>query len=366
MSARPPFSASHDHLVYLRVFEGCNLRCLHCFIPQNPKRMSLDDVARVPETVRSFAAPGSTVLLQWHGGEPTLLGADWLRGAVEAVHANGPDFAWVHGIQTNLTTYGPEWASLYRDHFGGEVGVSWDPGIRALANGGEDAHAAFERRFWANLERLVADGVEPYMVVTATRTFFEAFPNPLRFFDLLQRSGVRKAHIERLTETGHARGNWGRIGLSNAEFSRSMARFAKAYALWREADEGPRLFLSPFDGLMEAARSLLSGEAAGYGCWSGRCDTRFHTIDQSGYKRGCTALTSEVDNKRADSARALDIVNMAEARRERTIFHCSSCRYRAICSSGCLALSMDDGSGECSGGFRLFEAMAGLVARNGG
>ena len=51
MTGRLPYAPAFDHLVYLRVFEGCNLHCEHCFIPSNPKRMTMDDLKAVPEKV---------------------------------------------------------------------------------------------------------------------------------------------------------------------------------------------------------------------------------------------------------------------------------------------------------------------------
>jgi radical SAM protein with 4Fe4S-binding SPASM domain len=117
---------------------------------------------------------------------------------------------------------------------------------------------------------------------------------------------------------------------------------------------GDRLHLSPFDGLVASVRDLEAG-AVGYGCWSGKCDTRFHTIDASGYKMGCTALTSESDNRRATQSLSFPD-GFESARHERRIVDCTGCAFRRICSSGCLAISMDDGSGECAGGRGLFDA----------
>lgn len=361
MSARVPFAPVFSHLVYMRVFEGCNLHCEHCFIPKNPKRMTHDGVAASVDDIRRFARPGQTILIQWHGGEPTMFGHEWLEEAMDRIEAAGPEFKWMHGLQTNLMTYSPEWGDLYRRRFEGGVGVSWDPGIRLLSRGRLETNAAYEKKFWANLQRLIEDGVEPYLVMTATRVFFEVFRNPIDLFSMLVDRGVRKAHIERLTRTGYARQNWDRLGVDNAAWSKGMARILRAYELWRSVDDnGARLAMSPFDGLYASVEALGKG-AVGYGCWSGHCDTRFHTVDASGYKAGCTALTSEIDNRSAGGESLSFDKSFEEVRKERRIVSCVGCPYRSICSSGCLALSMDDGSGECSGGRALFDAAAAIV-----
>lgn len=357
---RLPSSTPYDHAVYVRIFEGCNLHCQHCFIPHNPKRMRMDDIARIPDHLAGRVPAGARVRLQWHGGEPTLLGVRFLRDAIATLDNTEAPFAWSHGIQTNLMTYDPDWAALYHERFGAEVGVSWDPKIRLLNRHATDSNARFNARFDANLARLVDDGLVPYLVVTATKTLFKAFPNPFDFFEHWRQRGVRHVHLERVTPTGYARTNWDFVGLSNREYADWMSRWARAYRAYKATCDDPAaLFLSPFDMLSESVASLLSGAPQAAGCWSGVCDTRFHTIDATGYKRGCTALTSEDDN-RASNHRpdyGPDLRATRAKRRMRT-FDCARCPFKSICSSGCLALDFDDGSGACSGGYDLFRTLA--------
>ena len=366
-SARAPFAPDFDHLVYLRIVEACDLACAHCFIPANAKRMRMDAITRTPDLVRTFAEPGSRILLQWHGGEPTLVGPKFMAEAIGAIEAGGSEYRWTHGIQTNLMSYSPEWADLFRAKFSGQIGVSWDPGIRLMRKDDYSSNAEFESRFWPALDQAVADGLDPCLTVTGTKVFFDSVPNPIEFLDMLESRGVTRAHIERITPTGTARRNWERLGVSNGMWSRSMTRFLRAYSRWLDVDPTRKLRLSPFDGLVASASALADGAATrGSGCLSGACDTRFHTVDQNGYKRGCTALTSESDNARADPIAKLSVEDPSKAREERQIFNCHSCRFRAICSSGCLALDFDDGSGECSGGKALLQASLDEAVRRGG
>src|SRR5690606_32551726 len=70
---------SFDHMIYVRLIEACNLHCAHCFIPNNPKRMSWAEIEAMPAKIREFAKPGQRLLFQFHGGEPTLYGVEELR-----------------------------------------------------------------------------------------------------------------------------------------------------------------------------------------------------------------------------------------------------------------------------------------------
>lgn len=351
--SRLPSSQAFDHLVYLRIFEGCNLHCLHCFIPANPKRMTIEDISRIPDHLRARVPEGSRVLLQWHGGEPTLLGAGFIEAGIDALAQSGAPYSWQHGIQTNLMNYDASWAELYHRHFGSEVGISWDPEIRLLSKHAPDSHAEFRQRFDLRLSKLIHDGLTPYLVVTAAKSLFKSFPDPFSFFSYWKDRGVNHIHLERITETGFARLNWQKVGLSNAEYSRYMSKWLRAYKLFKRDMENSSFFVSPFEDIEASVQSLSTTQPSGSGCWSGACDTRFHTIDGQGYKAGCTALTSEIGNR--NSAHIPKISNSFEKTRELRTFNCGDCEFRRICSSGCLALNFDDGSGECSGGFKFFE-----------
>jgi radical SAM protein with 4Fe4S-binding SPASM domain len=348
-----------DHLIYLRVIEACNLYCRHCFIPGNPKRLRDEDFARIPDQLRRLSKPGQTLLIQLHGGEPTLIGADMTERLIGMLKESIPDRTLRFGIQTNLMSYDRQWARVYNRHFEGEVGVSWDVDIRQTKRQVRDSNREYEDRFWPKMNQLLEDGLTPYLVVTATRLFFERFRNPADFFAFLTERGIRYAHIERLTPTGYAIDHWSEIGVNNQQYASYMARFARSYRLWnmqREEEKAPRLSLSPFDGLFESVASLKAGSPRGYGCWSGSCDTRFHTIDAYGYTPGCTALTAG-RSKTNSTVVPITFFQQRQQRRD----PCRDCEYRPICSSGCLGLDAFDDSGECAGGLQLFQTAMSLA-----
>lgn len=357
VQSRLPSSQPFDHLVYLRVFEGCNLHCAHCFIPTNPRRFPEERFADIPQMLDGKIPAGATVLIQWHGGEPTLMGVDYIRNGIKTLRVHGPQYQWRHGIQTNLMRYDAQWSALLHEEFGGEIGVSWDPVIRMAKGANPESHPQVKAQFQKNLAQVVGDGLTPYAVVTATKTLFKAYPNPFEFFAWWRDQGVSHVHLERVTKTGYARNNWNWVGLNNAEYSQNMARWAAAYQVFKRKNPDLLFFLSPFENLLQSVKDSLRGAPKAAGCWSGNCDTRYHTIDGDGYKAGCTALTSEIGNKNAAPILS-KIPNASFAdRRELRVFNCGECRFRSVCKTGCLALDFDDGSGECSGGLHLFSKL---------
>jgi sulfatase maturation enzyme AslB (radical SAM superfamily) len=80
--------------------------------------MSMDDVKNIPNELAKRIPEGSRILMQWHGGEPTLMGADFIEKSILEIQSD-KRFKWAHGIQTNLTTYDDGWQfeSLFHYYF---------------------------------------------------------------------------------------------------------------------------------------------------------------------------------------------------------------------------------------------------------
>lgn len=405
----PTNEFNYDHMVYVRLFEGCNLACEHCFIPPNPKKIEqsfYQNKGLTNTLVKEASVPlNSKLYIQWHGGEPTLLGPDYLENAILEVQSDDR-FKYQHGIQTNLINFSDnpqKWAEVYRKYFNSDVGISWDAKIRHIKRKeqNEDTNKAFEDKFWSNVALAQSYSLNLYLVVTVTKVFFEEFKDPFNFFNMMRENGIHALNFERVTNTGSARASWEKLGLTNKEYSQYMSKFFKAYILFKENNPDYILTISPFDGLLESMLRLykmdnrlpvqesiqtgnnfsetiakanvwdiLSFKNQGYGCWSGQCDTKFHTIDSNGYKHGCTALTSEQDNSNKELKKAMEgkkIIwlgssskeqkdNILQTRKNRQDA-CLECDYLRICSSGCLAVEKFDESMECSGAKTLFKTI---------
>jgi uncharacterized protein len=110
----------------------CNLDCTYCFFlskeslyPGSPFRMS-DEVleAYVRQMIESQAGPHVTIA--WQGGEPTMMGLEFFRRAMQLVKENvRPGMTVEHTIQTNGTLLDEEWCEFLREE-GFLVGISID------------------------------------------------------------------------------------------------------------------------------------------------------------------------------------------------------------------------------------------------
>lgn len=99
---------------------SCNLECEYCFYLEKeqlyPERA---DFAMSEATLESFvrqyieAQPGPAVTFAWQGGEPTLLGVDFFRKAVQFQEKHAPDGMRIQNtIQTNGTLLDEEWCEF--------------------------------------------------------------------------------------------------------------------------------------------------------------------------------------------------------------------------------------------------------------
>jgi uncharacterized protein len=122
---------------------GCNLRCGYCYylrkaslFPPGPWRMPEDLLERYI-VQRLQASPGPVTHFEWHGGEPTLLGLDYMRLVVRIQKENcRAGRSVTNGIQTNGLLIDEAWAGfLARERF--SVGLSMD--------GPADLHDAYRR-----------------------------------------------------------------------------------------------------------------------------------------------------------------------------------------------------------------------------
>jgi uncharacterized protein len=126
--------ASREFQVFVKPAGAvCNLDCQYCYY--RDKRSLYPDAGalRMPVPLLEdyivqhiAAAPGPEIDFSWHGGEPTTLGVDFFRKAVELQRKHKPA-GWRirNGIQTNGVLLDEEWCRfLAAEHF--KAGLSLD------------------------------------------------------------------------------------------------------------------------------------------------------------------------------------------------------------------------------------------------
>ncbi len=130
------------HLLAKPTGAVCNLDCAYCFFlskemlyPGSRFRMADDLLETYIRQLLEAHARSPLVTVAWQGGEPTLMGLDFFRRAVElTAQYLRPGQRAEHTMQTNGTLLDAEWAAFFREH-DFLVGISID--------GPRDLHDAY-------------------------------------------------------------------------------------------------------------------------------------------------------------------------------------------------------------------------------
>lgn len=98
----------------------CNLDCEYCFFLSKEALYPGDRFRMTDEVLDAYvgqlldAQPDGEVTIAWQGGEPTLMGVDFFRRALDtAERCRRPRQTLAHTIQTNGTLLTDEWCELF-------------------------------------------------------------------------------------------------------------------------------------------------------------------------------------------------------------------------------------------------------------
>jgi uncharacterized protein len=154
----------------------CNLNCSYCFFlnkeqlyPGSDFRMS-DEVLEhyIRQLIESHRTDKVTVA--WQGGEPTLMGLDFYRRAIEYQNQyQRPGMSFENTMQTNGTLLNDAWCEFFRDH-GFLIGISIDgpAELHDVHRVDKSGRPTFDR-VMRGLRLLQKHGVEHNILTTVNR-----------------------------------------------------------------------------------------------------------------------------------------------------------------------------------------------------
>jgi len=234
----------------------CNLNCAYCFFlhkdqlyPGGHFRMShavLEHYIR--QLIESHRA--NTVTVAWQGGEPTLMGLDFYRRAIEFQNRyKRSGMIFENTIQTNGTLLNDEWCDFFRRH-GFLVGISIDgpPELHDVYRVDKNGGPTFDR-VMRGLRLLQKHGVE-YNILTAANRLNADHPMEVYRF-LRDEAGAAWMQfipaIERLNEEGVSLYQEGTTVSERSVKPEQFGNFLCAiFDEWVQNDVG-RLFVQTFE-----------------------------------------------------------------------------------------------------------------------
>ena len=321
----------------------CNLDCKYCYFlkkealfPGSDFRMS---DAVLEEYTRQYivAQPQPEVSFAWQGGEPTLMGLEFFRKAVEyQAKYRKPGMRILNSLQTNAVTLDEEWCRFFREHQF-LLGVSLD-GPREFHDAyrvDKGGQPTFER-VMRGLRLLQAQGVE-YNILTTVHAANADHPLTVYRF-LRDEVGARYLQfipiVERDNESGYQEGN---IVTDRSVRADGYGDFLMAiFDEWVRHDVG-RVFVQIFD----VALAAWAGERAGLCVFEETCGAAL-AIEHNGAVYSCDHYVEPnyfvgniVDIPLSEIVVSESQRRFGEAKRDTLPQYCRDCEVRFVCNGGC-------------------------------
>lgn len=321
----------------------CNLNCRYCYFlskeqmyPGSAFRMSdalleectgqYIEAQRVPE-----------VTFPWQGGEPTLMGLDFFRRAVELQGKyRKPGTHVYNALQTNATTLDDEWCRFFHEH---EflIGVSLD-GPRELhdAYRVDKGGAPTFDRVMRGIALLHKHNVQ-FNILATVHAANAAYPLPVYRF---LRDEVKTQFIQLIPIVERDNGTGFQEGASLTRRSVGAKQYGDflvtIFDEWVRRDVG-RMFVQIFD----VALGVWCGQRAGLCLFEETCGEAL-AMEHNGDLYSCDhfveprhRLGNLLETPLVDLITSQQQKSFALAKRDALPRYCRKCSLRFICNGGC-------------------------------
>jgi serine-type anaerobic sulfatase-maturating enzyme len=339
----PAPSARGFHLLAKPTGAICNLDCQYCFFlskellyPGSRFRMA-DDLLEAYTRQLIEAQHTSEVTVAWQGGEPTLMGIDFFRRAIEYQERyRRPGMRIVNTIQTNGTLIDDEWCAFFRQH-DFLVGISIDgPGdmhdAYRVDKGGKPTFGAVMRGL-----RALRDGDVEYNVLTTVH--HANADRPLEVYHFLRdEAGARFIQFIPIVERAESTntGTGGAVS-ERSVGSEAWGRFLIAvFDEWVRRDVG-EVFVQMFD----AALASWAGEPPALCIFAETCGDAL-ALEHNGDLYSCDHFVEPahlLGNIRSESMIELVASErqraFGDAKRDTLPRYCRECDVRFACHGEC-------------------------------
>lgn len=327
------------NVVYVRVMQGCNLNCDHCFTLGNNDKLDTIKIEHVEKFLTALKQNVNPKKLTFyiHGGETFLAPISLLKEVNDLIHTIFADNEVNIIPQTNLVyTMTDELLEFIKTEYDG-IGVSWDADIRFGSVVPANAERQ-ETQFFTNFKKLVDAGVNVSVAITAQRHLMKY--DPVEIANKFE--GASSIDFELLTMFDNKTHD---LKPRNDVWSDWLYKLVQYY---HHADVSwclPQIDLF--------IKSIKMGQI--YDCKCNCCDHRTFTLNPSGTVGLCPDMTYvkplwHVDNlfeswdTFAEKAQAVIVEKAVEQHGQEL---CYTCEHFEYCGGNCEATLFDD-TDECA------------------
>lgn len=327
------------NVIYLRVVQGCNLNCTHCFTLGNKDPYMVTDLNYIEDFLSSIKdnVNPQKATFYIHGGETFLAPYSHLADVNKIIRSKFPNMRMDIIPQTNLLyTIDDEFINFVKDEYRSTIGVSWDADIR-FGSIAINKKTDQENLFFSNLKQLLDNGIKVHIAITAQKHLLNYDPLEIvKMFD-----GVDSIDFELLTTFD--------------EQTRNLKPNNKKWATWLEKlvdyyQHNKTTWCLPQIDLF--TKTLIAGNL--FDCKCNCCDKRTFTLNPNGTVGLCPDKTyvepfSTTTEMRQDWAtfqnKSLDVMMKKLVEMDHHTM-CYTCEHYDICGGNCDASLFDD-SDEC-------------------
>ena len=282
-----------------------------------------------------------TVNIAWQGGEPTLMGLDFYRRAMELVEKyRRPGMSFLHTLQTNGTLINDEWAKFFKEH-DFLLGVSLDGprelhDVHRLDKGG---NPTFDR-VMRGLRLLQKYGVEYNILTTVNRVNADY---PLEVYRFLRDEvGTTWMQfipvVERINTDGLALTQEGTTVSDRSVHPEQLGRFlCTIFDEWVRHDVGT-IFVQTFEGTL---RNWLGLGTSGMCVFNDTCGTGL-AIEHNGDLYACDhfvepeyLLGNIQDEHMITLVASPQQLKFGQDKRDTLPGYCLECDVRFACKGEC-------------------------------
>lgn len=333
------FFSKEFNVVYLRVVQGCNLNCDHCFTLGNKDPIMFTELSVIDKFISSIRknVNPEKVTFYIHGGETFLASLSYLKDVNDLISDKFPDIKLDIIPQTNLIyKITDEFIDFIKNEYNSTIGVSWDADIR-FGSVSVNKKVEQEQLFFKNLQKLISSGIKVHIAITAQKNLLNYDPLEIvKMFD-----GVDSIDFELLTTFDEQTRN---LRPNNVKWANWLDKLVDYYETENTSWCLPQIDLF--------TKTLMSGKM--FDCKCNCCDKRTFTLNPNGTVGLCPDMTyvepfSDV-NEMSDEwetfeAKSLDLIMekmIAQSEHEM----CFKCEHYDICGGNCDS-SLFDETEEC-------------------
>lgn len=316
----------------------CNLACTYCFYSgkadelyaATPKHRMTDETLR--ELVRKYMNYHDRVVpFAWQGGEPTLMGLDFYKRAVEYQQLYGRSGQQVsNSLQTNAVLLdNPAWARFLHD-YRFLVGASID-GPREVHDAFRMDHAGrgSHARVVAAIENLLAHEVEVNILAMVQP---KNIHHPTETYDYLLGLGVDFLQFIPLAEKNPSGPGLADYSIDPEDYGRFLCEI---FDLW--AAEKPR---QAYVRMFDDALAVIMGHSHPTCMFAPECGPYF-VVEHNGDIYACDFFVEEqwkygnIHDLQFHHIPRLERYRTFRARKTAGLEECARCEWFSLCHGGC-------------------------------